>query len=91
MEQKHILKILRKLLDNFIVPKFEDIYEYDLIPQIDIDGDKFIIEFWMDGTEQEVEEAIVDECHNLLKYYGEPNLSIKFKFTTNGVDFYEYD
>ena len=44
----------------------------------------------MSGTEQEVEEEIVEECYNLLKYYGLPNLRLTLKFTTEGEDFYEY-
>ena len=45
----------------------------------------------MDGTEQELEEEIVDEFHNLQKYYGLSNLRVKFKFTTDGENFYEYN
>lgn len=89
MEQT--FKILRKLLDNFIVPKFEDIYEYELKHRVDINGDIVRIEFWMDGTEQEVEEEIVEECHNLLKYYGVPNLWLSIGFTTDGENFYNYN
>ena len=54
-------------------------------------GDKVQIEFLMDGTEQDIEEEIVEECYNLLKYYGLPNLRINFKFTTDGNNFYEYN
>ena len=89
MEQE--LKIVRKLLDNFIIPKFEDIAEYKLKHRINIEGNYIVIEFWMDGSEQEVEEEIVTECYNLLKYYGLPNLRINFKFTTDGNNFYEYN
>ena len=89
MEQT--LKILRKLLDNFIVPKFEDISYYKLKERTDIGSNRVVIEFWMDGTEQEVEEEIVEESYNLLKYYGLPNLRINFKFTTDGENFYEYN
>ena len=86
MEQT--LKIVHKLLDNFVVPKFEDIADYTLIPSED--GERIVIEFWMSGTEQEVEEEIVEECYNLLKYYGLPNLRLILKFTTEGENFYEY-
>ena len=89
MEQE--LKIVRKLLDNFITPKFEDISDYKLKHRINIGGNNIVIEFWMDGSEQEVEEEIVEECYNLLKYYGLPNLRINFKFTTDGENFYEYN
>lgn len=89
MEQT--LKIVRKLLDNFIIPKFEDIAEYDLKHRKDIYGDKVQIEFLMDGTEQEIEEQIVNECYNLLKYYDLPNLRLNFRFTTDGENFYDYN
>lgn len=89
MEQT--LKIVRKLLDNFIVPKFEDIAEYDLKHQKDINGNKVKIDFIMDGTEEEIEEEIVDECYNLLKYYDLPNLKLSFTFTTDGENFYVYN
>jgi hypothetical protein len=89
MEQT--LKIVRKLLDNFIIPKFEDIVEYDLKHQKDINGNKVKIDFIMDGTEEEIEEEIVDECYNLLKYYGLPNLKLSFSFTTDGENFYVYN
>ena len=88
MEQE--LKIVRKLLDNFIIPKFEDIVEYELKHRIDVNGDKIKIEFLMDGTEQKIEEEIVEECYNLLKYYDLPNLRLTFTFTTDGENFYEY-
>jgi hypothetical protein len=87
MEQS--LKILHKLLDNFIIPKFEEIYDYKITPR-GHRTDAVTIEFWMDGTEQELEEEIVDECKNLLKYYGLSNIYIWYKFTTGGENYYEY-
>ena len=89
MEQT--LKILKKLLDNFIIPKFEDIVEYGLKHQKDINGDKVKIDFIMDGTEEEIEEEIVYECYNLLKYYDLPNLKLSITFTTDGENFYVYN
>jgi len=89
MEQE--LKIVHKLLDNFIIPKFEDIVEYELKHRKDINGDKVQIEFFMDGTEQDIEEEIVEECYNLLKYYDLPNLRLNLRFTTDGENFYDYD
>ena len=62
MEQT--LKIVRKLLDNFVIPKFEDVVEYELKHRKDINGDKVQIEFLMDGTEQDIEEEIVDRIEN---------------------------
>jgi hypothetical protein len=89
MEQE--LKIVRKLLDNFIMPKFEDIFKYELKHRKDINGDKVQIEFLMDGTEQDIEEEIVEECYNLLKYYDLPNLRLSLRFTTDGENFYDYN
>jgi ferredoxin-fold anticodon binding domain-containing protein len=80
------LKAIRKLIDNLILPQYEDIYEYQVIP------DNFIIEivFWMDGTDQEIEEEIVDECKSVLSMIGSKLHRFKFKFTTEGEHFYEY-
>ena len=45
----------------------------------------------MDGTEEEIEEEIVYECYNLLKYYDLPNLKLSITFTTDGENFYVYN
>ena len=80
------LKMVDKLLDRYIVPKYEDIGEYTL--RYD-DGD-IEITFWMDGTEQELEEDIVDACNIILKIVRPKNNHFIYKFTTEGEHFYTY-
>lgn len=80
------IKAISKLIDNLILPQYDDIVEYQIIPN------NYIIEivFWMDGTDQEIEEEIVDECKSVLSMVGSKLHKFKFKFTTEGEHFYEY-
>jgi hypothetical protein len=48
------------------------------------------ITFWMAGTEEEVEEQIVDECWSVLSILEPIPYRFLFRFTTDGEDFYEY-
>ena len=80
------LKMVGKLLDKYILPKYYDIMEYQLTPK---DGDIEIV-FWMDGTEEEIEEQIVDECYSILSVVRPPQHKFIYNFTTNGEDFYTY-
>jgi hypothetical protein len=81
------LKILNKLIEKFILPQYDDIYEYHITPRLD--NNIIEITFWMDGTDQEIEEEIVDECLNLLSFIPR-EYKVTFRFTTEGDNFYEY-
>lgn len=78
--------VLKKLLDNFIVPRFDDIIRYGL----SFDENKLDILFLMEGTDEEEENEIVQECKNLLKYYTISDIEIRYRFTTDGIYFYDY-
>jgi hypothetical protein len=80
------LKAVDKLIDKFILPMDEDIMEYQITSYDNI----IVITFWMEGTEQEVEEQIVDECHSVLQMLGTIPYRFLFRFTTEGEDFYVY-
>ena len=80
------IKTINKLLDKLLLPQYDDIVEYQIIPN----DDKIEIIFWMDGTDQEIEEDIVDECHSILRMIGPTQYRFLFKFTTEGDNFYEY-
>jgi hypothetical protein len=80
------LKAVDKLIDKFILPMDEDIMEYQITSYDNI----IEITFWMAGTEQEVEEQIVDECHSVLQMLGPTDYRFLFRFTTEGDNFYEY-
>jgi hypothetical protein len=80
------LKAVDKLIDKFILPMDEDIMEYQITSYDNI----IEITFWMAGTEEEVEEQIVDECHSVLQMLGPTDYRFLFRFTTEGDNFYEY-
>jgi hypothetical protein len=80
------IKTINKLLDKLLLPQYDDIVEYQIIPN----DDKIEIIFWMDGTDQEIEEEIVDECHSILRMIGPTQYRFLFKFTTEGENFYTY-
>lgn len=80
------LKIVNKLLDKFVLPKYEDIMEYNT----SIYNEFIEIVFWMGGTDQEIEEEIVSECDSVLSIVGSTDYRFIFKFTTDGTDFYTY-
>ena len=86
MEQT--INTLTKLLDNFILPKFEEIMEYKLIPSHN--GSYLRVEFWMDGTEPDIEEEIVDTIEGFLKYFNLGDARFEYGFTTGGEHFYDY-
>jgi hypothetical protein len=80
------IKTINKLLDKLLLPEYDDIMEYHITSY-----DEFIeITFWMDGTDQETEEEIVDECHSILRMIGPTQYRFLFKFTTEGENFYTY-
>ena len=79
-------KVIRKLIDNLILPQYEDIDEYHII----LDDNIIEITFWMDGTDQETEEEIVNDCWGALSMLGSDDYHIVIKFTTEGTHFYVY-
>ena len=81
-----ILKIVDKLIDKFVLPMDDDIMEYHITSY----DDTIEITFWMAGTESEVEEEIVEECHSVLNILGSIPYNFIFRFTTEGDNFYEY-
>jgi hypothetical protein len=84
---KNINKVLEKILSNFIIPKFEDIISYEVSQH---DENIFDVLFFMDGTEEDIEQDIVSECQNVLRYYDLPDLKIRYRFTVDGESSYDY-
>lgn len=80
------LRMVGKLLDKYIISEYDDIMEYTLR----YDDGNIEIVFWMDGTEQEIEEDIVTDCHSVLTIVKPKNNYFIFKFTTEGEHFYTY-
>ena len=81
-----ILKIVDNLINKLVVPTDDDIMEYHITSYDNI----IEITFWMAGTEEEVEEQIVDECYSVLQMLGPKDYRFLFRFTTDGKDFYTY-
>ena len=80
------IKTINKLLDKLLLPQYDDIVEYHITSY-----DEFIeITFWMDGTDQETEEEIVDECYSVLNILGSIPYEFIFRFTTEGDSYYTY-
>ena len=79
-------KTVSKLLDKLILPKYDDIMEY----HITFNNGDIEVTFWMDGTDQETEEEIVDECWSVLSLLSSDDYHFIFKFTTDGEHFYTY-
>jgi hypothetical protein len=80
------IKTIHKLFDKLLLPQYDDIIEY----QITFNQGKIEITFWMDGTDQEIEEEIVDECWGILDMIRPTSYRFRYKFTTDGKNFYEY-
>lgn len=81
------LKMVGKLLDKYIIPKYYiDIDDYELTSQDNVTK----IIFYMDGTQQEIEEEIVDECNSVLGALKSTKHKFVYLFTTDGEDFYTY-
>ena len=72
MDTQSYQKMLQKFLDHFILPKYEDILSYEIGLLEYKFHDKFIfdIRFFMDGTEQSVEDEISDDISHGLKVLG---------------------
>lgn len=79
-------KTISRLLDKFILPKYDDIMEYHITPT----DKNIVIVFWMDGTDQETEEEIASETYTVLSLMSS-EYHFVFKFTTEGEHFYTYD
>ena len=84
---KNIDNVLEKILSNFILPKFEDIMNYEVSQH---DDNVLDVLFWMDGTDEEIEQDIVSECQNVLRYYDLPDIKIRYRFTVDGENYYDY-
>jgi hypothetical protein len=80
------LKIVDKLIDEFILPMDDDIMEYHITSY----DNTIEITFWMAGTELEVEEEIVEECRSVLNILGSIPYNFIFRFTTEGDNYYIY-
>jgi hypothetical protein len=72
-----------KYIRKIILPKYEDIIDFEIIIKDDF-GDKLFVDFifQMDGTEYEIEEAIIEYIHNMIDLFGMYKINYGFKFDT---------
>jgi len=80
------IKTISKLLDKLLLPQYDDIMEYHITSY----DNTIEITFWMDGTDQETEEEIVEECRSVLNILGPIPYNFIFRITTEGEHFYTY-
>ena len=64
-----ILEMVKKYLDNIILPKFPEIENY-ILDTLNLNEkfDHFTLEFILDGTEYEVEEQITESVLEMQDY-----------------------
>lgn len=74
-----IIKQFSKYIDRIILPKYPEIIKYD------IEVNKFLVNFifYMDGTEYDIEEQIVEKCLDMMDIFGVSNINYGFSFETN--------
>jgi hypothetical protein len=70
-----------KYIRKIILPKYEDIIDFEIVIKDDF-GDKLFVDFifQMDGTEYEIEEAIIEYIHNMIDLFGMYKINYGFKF-----------
>jgi len=72
-----------KYIRKIILPKYEDIMDFEIIIKDDF-GDKLFVDFifQMDGTEYEIEESIIENIHNMIDLFSMDKINYGFKFDT---------
>jgi len=66
MTAEEQMRMIKKLLNMFLKPKFPEIYDIELEDK----GYFLDIHILVDGTDEEQEMEIEDEVQNILKYTG---------------------
>jgi hypothetical protein len=72
-----------KYIIKIILPKYEDIIDFEIIIKDDF-GDKLFVDFilQMDGTEYEIEQEIIEDFHTMIDLFGMDKINYGFKFDT---------
>jgi hypothetical protein len=83
MDTTQIKNQFSKYIRKIILPKYEDIIDFEIVIKDDF-GDKLFVDFifQMDGTEYEIEEAIIEYIHNMIDLFGMYKINYGFKFDT---------
>jgi hypothetical protein len=82
-ENQNIKNQFSKYIRKIILPKYEDIMDFEIIIKDDF-GDKLFVDFIfrMDGTEYEIEQEIIEGVHNMIDLFGMEKINYGFKFYT---------
>lgn len=79
-----IIKQFSKYIDRIILPKYPEIIDYEIeVSNYHITDDisvNFI--FYMDGSEYDIEEEIVEKCSDMMNVFGLSNINYGFSFET---------
>lgn len=83
MDTTQIKNQFSKYIRKIILPKYEDIMDFEIIIKDDF-GDKLFVDFifQMEGTEYEIEESIIENIHNMIDLFGTDKINYGFKFDT---------
>ena len=79
-----IIKQFSKYIDRIILPKYAEIIDYEIEVRNNHITDKILVDFifFMDGTEYDIEEEIVEKCLNMMDVFGISNINYGFSFET---------
>lgn len=79
-----IIKQFSKYIDRIILPKYPEIIDYEIEVSnyhiTDYISVNFI--FYMDGSEYDIEEEIVEKCSDMMNVFGLSNINYGFSFET---------
>lgn len=80
-----IIKQFSKYIDRIILPKYPEIINYEIeVSNYHITDYIFVnFIFYMDGSEYDIEEEIVEKCSDMMNVFGLSNINYGFSFETN--------
>lgn len=79
-----IIKQFSKYIDRIILPKYAEIIDYEIEVRNNDITDKILVDFifYMDGTEYDIEQEIVEKCLDMMDVFGISNINYGFSFET---------
>lgn len=80
-----IIKQFSKYIDRIILPKYPEIIDYEIEVRNNDITDNILVNFifYMDGSEYDIEEEIVEKCSDMMNVFGLSNINYGFSFETN--------
>ena len=79
-----IIKQFSKYIDRIILPKYPEIIDYEIEIRNNDITDNILVNFifYMDGSEYDIEEEIVEKCSDMMNVFGLSNINYGFSFET---------